>query len=949
MALVAPSSTSLRIPTAMDVDPAVFAQVSEAHLRNGAIPVSHYLNDLDLLASLPSTSSVPPHPPPPAQQLEPTIPKAVAKIHQACQQAFGNTQAVKFDFEEDPISHGKRCTLTLIRPDGATRTYTSPTVMSRKYDAKASVCTLAIQSGALEFIGGEPKGGSPLASAFETPGTALEMDDSVKAIEQCCLEWASGRVKPHWLMISEPKFGKTQGCALRIRLSRRDCRVYSVSTVYNSAAEAKKACAEAALAEGVIDFIKSWTASDTDMDVDEVDSSTALSLEQFFESLPQPFPEPVAGRTAVDINGPAWLNTTIQSARGGKIVPKFVYTVDPRYNFHGCLLRLECPGAVKSYLVDARFAKRNEAKAAVCLLAMSEGVGEYIRGVGQAVKDKLPPAVRRHVSSVLLPLLNAEYRKVRGPGMQPGIEYDQELDACGATMTIELAPNAGPQQVRRYTVPAEYCSRNDARLAVVHHAVQEGVIDFLRWHGNTPPLGYVPYTAQQEQHFASRKRKNWEPGSNSNGGYGNGGEEWSTRNVVGGAPSGTWQNKRLRTGVSFPADPGYGLGGSQPSSTGRQGQGFGRSQAHIPPGGGYPIQQSTGRPLYVNGQVTRSAKKEDWKHNYHNASGLGGPGSHFSPRQYKFGPSVSDPSRSTQAIVPPSATYASGTMLSSQLSYSPPYTYPEGGVVSQGAQPGPPGSYGAVLHAQPIPIPYQNPAPPPPLPPYNAMSSNATTYPPPAVPAVPATPAPIHHPQLQYPNAHGYLTAFSPAPVPVYQPYPVVPPPPPVTTSIVNAPSVLFGPETLPPPVPQPPPTPPPPLPPTPTQVKPDRPPQAQPSPPAPKPFYLADPLSAWPTKPKAPGKVVSIQSTPKTNVSALYDYCNEHHLPTPQWCHEMPKDQPGEKKHKVWVVIGKMKFELPVTFSSLGQGQEKVAKKVVDQFKAHGHGDAAKWARSKA
>ena len=47
--------------------------------------------------------------------------------------------------------------------------------------------------------------------------------------------------------------------------------------------------------------------------------------------------------------------------------------------------------------------------------------------------------------------------------------------------------------------------------------------------------------------------------------------------------------------------------------------------------------------------------------------------------------------------------------------------------------------------------------------------------------------------------------------------------------------------------------------------------------------------------------------------------------------------------------MIGKMKFELPVMFSSLSQGQEKVAKKVVDQFKAHGHGDAARATGSKA
>ena len=59
---------------------------------------------------------------------------------------------------------------------------------------------------------------------------------------------------------------------------------------------------------------------------------------------------------------------------------------------------------------------------------MSEGVGDYIRDVGKAVKDRLSASMRKHVSEVLQPLLNAEYRKVRGPGIQPAVEFDQDLD-----------------------------------------------------------------------------------------------------------------------------------------------------------------------------------------------------------------------------------------------------------------------------------------------------------------------------------------------------------------------------------------------------------------------------------------------------------------------------------------------------------------------------------------
>ena len=95
---------------------------------------------------------------------------------------------------------------------------------------------------------------------------------------------------------------------------------------------------------------------------------------------------------------------------------------------HGCLLRLERPGEVKSYLVDARFSKRAEAKAAVCLLAMVEGAGDYIRSVAKAIEDKLPASMRKYVSEVLIPVLNSEYRKAHGPGIQPHVEYDMDLD-----------------------------------------------------------------------------------------------------------------------------------------------------------------------------------------------------------------------------------------------------------------------------------------------------------------------------------------------------------------------------------------------------------------------------------------------------------------------------------------------------------------------------------------
>ncbi|KAI1789886.1 hypothetical protein LXA43DRAFT_545146 [Ganoderma leucocontextum] len=960
MALVASSPGLPPNPMDVDVDLAAFAQVSQRLIYTEAVPVLHYLNDLALLHPFASTSSSAPLPQPVAtQEIETTIPKAVARIHQACQQTFGNTQPLKFEYEEDALTHGKRCTLTITRPDGPTRTYASSTLYGRKYDAKASVCTLAISSGALDFVFGEPNvEPSSSAAMCEHPSIPLDMDDSVREIEQCCLEWASGRVKPFWLNINEPKFGKTQGCALRIRLGPRNSRVYSVSTIYNSSSEARKACAEAALADGVIDYIKSWTPSADDMDVvEETDPSSAIGLQQFFESLPQPFPEPVAGRSAVDINGPAWLNTTIQSARGGKIAPNFVWTVDAKHNFHGCLLRLERPGEVKSYLVDAHFAKRMEAKAAVCLLAMSEGVGDYIRDVGKAVKEKLPSATRKHVSEVLQPLLNAEYRKVRGPGIQPAIEYDQDMDACGATMVIELAPNPGPQQVRRYTVPAEYCNRNDARLAVVHHAVQEGVIDFLRLQGNSPPPGYVPYVPQQEHQFVNRKRKNWDSGNSigRGGGYGDGdgsrgGGDWSSYNEfagpsAGGPTTGGWQNKKQRTGGGFQGN--FGNGGGSGHSPGHpfshsQPQGYGLSG--LVGGGGY--QQGGNKPAWHNGQSSYVQQKPNWKRNLRNAPGPGSfggglsGGNAYPSGQYKPGPRSSGPGpsgfvpRQQPIYVPipsPAVQYPTIPMPSQQQRYSapPPYAYPGGGAVAGNAQSPQAASSGAVPQAQHIPIPFQTQSPQPAVAPFGVPSAvpGGAPYSPYVVPSA-APPTSLQYPPQQYSYVAGHPSVPSNVQVAGYQQYPpptqphlpalpVISPAPPTPTPPVIGFSMFpypnfpvagpanpayqpsFGQQQLPRPLPQQPPQRPP-LPVPPTVQPPPPPPPSVPPPPPPPPFHApppmppspstatpkapqprptlparltstSDPLSSWPTKPKNPAKVVSIPSTPKTNVQALY------------------------------------------------------------------------------
>ena len=108
---------------------------------------------------------------------------------------------------------------------------------------------------------------------------------------------------------------------------------------FQNAFEAKRACAKLALEHGVLDFIKfgnGQTQPAIVRDEQEWESArmttpplpSPLSLQEYYEALPRPFPESFGDKTAVEINAPAWLNVTIQSARGGKLTPSFIWFSD---------------------------------------------------------------------------------------------------------------------------------------------------------------------------------------------------------------------------------------------------------------------------------------------------------------------------------------------------------------------------------------------------------------------------------------------------------------------------------------------------------------------------------------------------------------------------------------------------------------------------------------------
>lgn len=230
--------------------------------------------------------------------------------------------------------------------------------------------------------------------------------------------------------------------ALRISLNSHVCRVYASDPVHNTPWQAKLACANAAIKEGVMAFIQfgngqTEPTKTVDNGVENVDirsdtpplPTTGITLQDFFDTLPKPFPEDISDKGPS--NTPTWLNLTLQSARGARLVSNFIPIIDNvrhrKLNIirlfllcahviillvHGSILRIERPEETRTYLVEAQFLKRHDAKCAVCLLAMSQGVGTYIRGLKEEAENKIPVHMRKLTEKVLQ-VLAAECGKVR--------------------------------------------------------------------------------------------------------------------------------------------------------------------------------------------------------------------------------------------------------------------------------------------------------------------------------------------------------------------------------------------------------------------------------------------------------------------------------------------------------------------------------------------------------
>jgi hypothetical protein len=107
---------------------------------------------------------------------------------------------------------------------------------------------------------------------------------------------------------------------------------------------------------------------------------------------------------------------------------------------HGAVLRVVRPDEVRTYLVDPQFPKRADAKNAVCLVALSAGVGAYVRAITDALERKISPETRTLVFESIHPLLTTEYAKYWPNKLPEMFEYTRDRDGMPISFPCFIAP-----------------------------------------------------------------------------------------------------------------------------------------------------------------------------------------------------------------------------------------------------------------------------------------------------------------------------------------------------------------------------------------------------------------------------------------------------------------------------------------------------------------------------
>ncbi|PVG03779.1 hypothetical protein CPB86DRAFT_810349 [Serendipita vermifera] len=169
-----------------------------------------------------------------------------------------------------------------------------------------------------------------------------------------------------------------------------------------------------------------------------------------------------------DGNSIAWFNSAAQSARGSKVNITWTYLPDAKRSLHDCLIRFTLSRTAdgRSNLIEPQFTKRSDSKSAVTLLAISQNVGGWITAIEERIENLLLQDTKQQAYS---------------------LPFDHEKGAVGCAFRVEFDPSLW----REYTVPVQYRTRLEDRLAAVLQACEESILKFIWFEDKTPLPGYI--------------------------------------------------------------------------------------------------------------------------------------------------------------------------------------------------------------------------------------------------------------------------------------------------------------------------------------------------------------------------------------------------------------------------------------------------------------------------
>ncbi|KAF5384176.1 hypothetical protein D9615_003163 [Tricholomella constricta] len=463
--------------------------------------------------------------------------------------------ALRFEISQrsgDP--NGIQCILVITRPEGAFRAYKSEACHSQEHAAEMQAAQVAVEKGAVDFIlhgDSKVKESKTETGKLATPQDIQpveggvedgEIDDSVSRqatptrqdevatrpestsaeelepvkdprvleIENACKQHWPENLPPDWVFFcteNEEINSRRWGAALRVHLAVP--RVYASDMIYHTAHEAQATCAQLAIDQKVFHLIKDTASNIAIPQTVAVKQKPppkptgAVSLQAWFDALPRPLPKFFDTKTVSGIGAISLLNEWVTKARGARLKLQYFWPTEPTQGLFGCVLRVDRPKECRAYLVDPIFVKRGDAKTAVCLLAMINGVGEYIRTAGIEVENKITPRLRALAHSQIFPMLGQ-----KGAGDSYIWTFQIDRDAFGCTLTVGLG-----SEEHRYVAEPEYRTKADAKVAAALVAAELGLPELLRFRGEPLPPGYRTFweTAQGQQNGTTIHAKSQKP------------------------------------------------------------------------------------------------------------------------------------------------------------------------------------------------------------------------------------------------------------------------------------------------------------------------------------------------------------------------------------------------------------------------------------------------------